>query len=75
MVYGDYQPTLEDNEHIYSYLRSLEQERLLIILNSFADLVIFNLPANINYQENKLLIGNYHIEEKEDIRIKKEQIL
>ena len=67
IVYGDYRLILEDNEHIYSYLRSLGQERLLIILNFFADQTIFNLPANINYQEKKLIIRNYHIEEKEDI--------
>lgn len=68
MAYGDYRLILEDNEHIYSYLRSLGQERLLIILNFFADQTIFNLSANINYQEKKLLISNYHIEEKEDIK-------
>ena len=68
MAYGDYRLILEDNEHIYSYLRSLGQERLLIILNFFADQTIFNLPTNTNYQEKKLLISNYHIEEKEDIK-------
>lgn len=68
MAYGNYRLILEDNEHIYSYLRSLVQERLLIILNFFADQTIFNLPTNINYQEKKLLISNYHIEEKEDIK-------
>ncbi len=68
MAYGDYRLILDDNEHIYSYLRSLGQECLLIILNFFADQTIFNLPTNINYQEKKLLISNYHIEEKEDIK-------
>jgi len=48
-------------------LRSLGQECFSEILNFFADQTIFNLPANINCQENKLLISNYHIEEKEDI--------
>jgi oligo-1,6-glucosidase len=68
MIYGDYQLILEDNEHIYSYLRTLNQERLLIILNFFSSRTIFNLPENINYQEKELLISNYNVEEKEDIK-------
>ncbi len=68
MIYGDYQLILEDDEHIYSYLRTLNQDRLLIILNFFSSQTIFNLPANINYQEKELLISNYDVEEKEDIK-------
>ena len=68
MIYGDYQLILEDDEHIYSYLRTLNKDRLLIILNFFSSQTIFNLPANINYQEKELLISNYDVEEKEDIK-------
>ena len=68
MIYGDYQLILEDDEHIYSYLHTLNKDRLLIILNFFPSQTIFNLPANINYQEKELLISNYDVEEKEDIK-------
>jgi len=68
MIYGDYQLILEDDEHIYSYLRTLNKGRLLIILNFFSSQTIFNLPTNINYQEKELLISNYNVEEKEDIK-------
>jgi len=68
MIYGDYQLILEDDEYIYSYLRTLNKDRLLIILNFFSSQTIFNLPANINYQEKELLISNYNVEEKEDIK-------
>lgn len=68
MIYGDYQLILEDDEHIYSYLRTLNKDRLLIILNFFSNQTIFNLPANIDYRDKKLLISNYDIEESEDIK-------
>lgn len=68
MIYGDYQLILEDDEHIYSYLRTLNKNRLLIILNFFSSQTIFNLPENINYQEKELLISNYNVEEKEDFK-------
>jgi len=68
MIYGDYQLILEEDELIYSYLRTLNKDRLLIILNFFPSQTIFNFPANINYQEKELLISNYDVEEKEDIK-------
>jgi oligo-1,6-glucosidase len=68
MIYGDYQLILEDDEHIYSYLRTLNKDRLLIILNFFSSQTIFNLPANIDYRDKKLLISNYDIGESEDIK-------
>ena len=68
MIYGDYQLVLEDDEHIYCYLRSLYKDRLLIILNFFSSQTIFNLPENINYQEKELLTSNYNVEKDEDIK-------
>ena len=68
MIYGDYQLILEDDENIYSYLRTLNKDRLLIILNFFANQAIFKLPTNINYQEKRLLISNYDVKEKENIQ-------
>lgn len=68
MIYGDYQLILEDDEYIYSYLRTLNKDRLLIILNFFSSKTMFNLPEDINYKNKKLLISNYDIEEDEDIK-------
>ena len=68
MIYGDYHLIVEDDEHIYSYLRTLNKDRLLIILNFFSSQTIFNLPEDIDYKDKKLLISNYDIEEKEDIK-------
>lgn len=68
MIYGDYQLILEDDENIYSYLRTLNKDRLLIILNFFSNQAIFKLPTNINYQEKRLLISNYDVKEKENIQ-------
>jgi len=68
IVYGDYQPILENDEHVYAYLRTIDQGRLLIILNFFADSVTFNLPANINYKDKEVLISNYNIEGEEDLK-------
>lgn len=59
IVYGKYQLLLEDHEHIYAYTRTWGDERLLVILNFFADSVTFELPASVGYQSYERLIGNY----------------
>jgi len=63
IVYGRYELLLEDNEHIYAYTRTLGDERLLVILNFFADPVTFELPASVGYQSYERLIGNYELPE------------
>ncbi|GAH88165.1 unnamed protein product, partial [marine sediment metagenome] len=68
IIHGDYQLILEEDEHIYSYLRNLNKDRLLIILNFFSNQTIFNLPEDVYYKDKKLLISNYDIEEDEDIK-------
>jgi len=68
MIYGDYHLIVENDEHIYSYLRTLNKDRLLIILNFFSSQTFFNLPEDIDYKDKKLLISSYDIEEKEDIK-------
>lgn len=61
IVYGKYELLLEDHEHIYAYTRTLGDERLLVILNFFADPVNFELPASVGYRSYEQLIGNYEL--------------
>ncbi|MBE9915284.1 alpha-glucosidase [Paenibacillus donghaensis] len=59
IVYGKYDLLLEENDSIYAYTRTLGEERLLIILNFFAEPVTFHLPDNVQYNGAEQLIGNY----------------
>jgi oligo-1,6-glucosidase len=68
IVYGTYDLILDDDEQIYAFTRTLEDERLLVILNFTGETAVFNLPAHITYSEKKLLIGNYEGDPAEDIR-------
>lgn len=58
-VYGSYQELLPRDEQIFSYLRSLEHDRLLVILNFSARPAYFALPGRIGYSSADLLIANY----------------
>jgi len=59
IVYGNYKPLLEDDERIYSYLRTGEGEELLIVLNFYSKKATPNLPADISEKFQDILITNY----------------
>lgn len=66
-VYGEYIPLLEENEEIFSYMRQLGNERLLVILNFFEGTPEYKLPDNIGFRNKKLLLSNYEVDEKQNI--------
>jgi len=67
LVYGDYVQILEEHEAIYSYIRNLEGDRLLVILNFKDKPVQFELPGNIRYSHKELLISNYDVFENQSL--------
>jgi oligo-1,6-glucosidase len=67
IVYGRYELLLDSHEEIYAFTRTLEQERLLVILNFSGSTPIFDLPEGISYSSTELLISNYDVNPEEDI--------
>ena len=61
VVYGKYDLLLEESEEIYSYMRTLNNERLLVICSFSKEETTFNLPSEVEYNSKKLLIGNYDV--------------
>ncbi|WP_066190119.1 MULTISPECIES: glycoside hydrolase family 13 protein [Gracilibacillus] len=59
IVYGEYQLILDDHEQIYAYLRHDEGEKLLVITNFSDQSVDFQLPSDVSFQAEELLISNY----------------
>jgi oligo-1,6-glucosidase len=67
VVYGTYELLLPDHEQIYAFTRTLEDDRLLVILNFTAGTPVFELPAEVVFSEIEPLIGNYAIDPAEPI--------
>ena len=63
MVYGRYDLILASHPQIYAFTRTLDAERLLIILNFSAETPLFELPAGISFSARELLISNYAVDE------------
>ncbi len=64
---------LEESEEIYSYMRTLNNERLLVICSFSKEETTFNLPSEVEYNSKKLLIGNYDVcidEQLENIKLR-----
>jgi oligo-1,6-glucosidase len=69
LVYGTYDLILDSHEQIYAYTRTLDDERLLVMLNFTADTPVFALPTHIPFQKAETLIANYPVDAAEDIRL------
>jgi len=67
IVYGTYDLLLASDEEIYAFTRTLDEERLLVILNFSKNTPVFHLPENITFANTKLLISNYEVDDNEDI--------
>ena len=67
-VYGSYDLILDADEAIYAFTRTMENDRLLVILNFTANAPVFDLPPNIAFAGTELLISNYAVDANADIR-------
>lgn len=61
MIYGEYIPILTEHEKIFSYIRRLEGDSILVILNFSEQNTLFSLPDSIKVKNEKLLISNYRV--------------
>jgi len=67
IVYGRYDLILDDHEEIYAFTRTLDDDRLLVILNFREATPVFTLPADIQFAQPELLISNYEVDAAEEI--------
>jgi len=67
-VYGRYDPICEEHEQVYAYTRTLDGERLLVMLNFSADTPVFVLPDAVKIVDRALLIANYPADGTQDRR-------
>jgi oligo-1,6-glucosidase len=59
MVYGDYEPILEEHPQIYAYYRTLGDERWLILLNISDQETLCELPDDVASTLTETVIRNY----------------
>ncbi|ELP6740741.1 alpha-glucosidase [Vibrio vulnificus] len=61
IVYGDFTPLFAEHDSVFAYVRSHQDEQLLVI-NNFSDQdVSLELPDNLQNKEVKCLIYNYDL--------------
>jgi oligo-1,6-glucosidase len=67
IVYGIYDLILPEHDQIYAFIRTYEDQMLLVVLNFSGEQAAFRLPENISYNEKHLTISNYQVDSNEDI--------
>lgn len=68
IVYGRYDLILDEHEQIYAFTRTLEADRLLVILNFSEVSPVFSLPEDIEFTTAELLIANYKVDTPQELR-------
>ena len=61
-VYGTYDLILADDPEIFAFTRTLESERLLVVLNVSGNTPTFSAPVGLAYAGGELLIANYPVD-------------
>lgn len=68
LIYGGFEELNRQNKEIYSYIRMLNHEKMLIIVNFFGGEPVFNLPEHVQAENPQLLLSNYQVENKEEVK-------
>ncbi len=69
IVYGDYELLLPDSEEVYSYLRTYEEQKLLVICNFTEREISYGIAEELKGRKGKVLISNYERNEIQDSMI------
>lgn len=59
IVHGDFTLIDGENERVFAYLRTYQNEKLLVVTNWSNDQLEFRLPDFINFHPGQILIANY----------------
>ena len=63
IVHGRYDILVPEDENIYVYTRTLESQKLLVVLNFTKEEQTFEVPAELQGKKNEILISNYEVSE------------
>jgi oligo-1,6-glucosidase len=68
-VYGTYDLLLDEHQEICAFTRTLEDDRMLVILNFTKNKPVFAFPGLVSYSDKEPLISNYAVDPVEDFRV------
>lgn len=66
LIYGSYDLILDEDDKIYAYTRTMNNEKFIIIVNLSHDEAKYCYDEELNY--NELLISNYNVDEHDVIK-------
>ncbi|WP_305082319.1 glycoside hydrolase family 13 protein [Oscillatoria sp. FACHB-1407] len=68
IIYGKYHLILDDDPAIYAFTRTLDRDRLLVILNFTKTNPVFVLPDHLSTTDPVLLIANYPVDATKELQ-------
>ncbi|MGG3798460.1 glycoside hydrolase family 13 protein [Metabacillus fastidiosus] len=68
LIYGSYDPVLEEHDKIFAYTRTLNDDVFFIMANLFEEKASFAFPKSLRKKERQLLLSNYDVKQEEDLK-------
>ncbi|MED4531313.1 alpha-glucosidase [Metabacillus fastidiosus] len=68
LIYGSYDPVLEEHDKIFAYTRTLNDDVFLIMANLFEEKASFAFPKSLRKKERQLLLSNYNVKQEKDLK-------
>ena len=68
IVYGSYRLLMEESDSVFAYVRTLGEQKLLVLCNFTRDEQALDIPAQVRCSDGEVLISNYGKEQAEDIQ-------
>src|SRR5699024_6207456 len=62
LIYGNYALILPEHDHVYAYTRELDNEKVVVFANLFAEKTDVLLPDALRGEKDELVIANYLVE-------------
>ncbi len=59
LIYGSFKEINPMDSEIYAYIRELNDDKILIVVNYFGNEPVFEIPSELKIQQIKLLLSNY----------------
>ena len=67
IVYGDFTLLMEDSPAVFAYMRTLGEQKLLVLCNFTKEEQTIDIPAQERCSTGEVMISNYDREQAEDI--------
>lgn len=67
LIYGSFAVIDFDNESVFAYVRTLKEDRVIVVLNFSKEIIDFDVSEVVGCEAREWMIGNYEDEPEKEV--------